>query len=176
MRCRISRQKWPNKLTKQGFYGLTETEVVSTGPGWICTSSFAYMLRLFAQYFYETPNYETHCVSNSCLLLRLFFSSWVPFGSTFGKRTFLLSYCVFCCPPCCVVLEDCSFLKGNKIMDLVERAVVRSNRSGGKDTVVRMYCLREEWISIEKNERKKCSEGGSLYNGYMHGKWNQMYS
>lgn len=47
------RRTWPTKLSKQGSYGLTESEMASTGLVWVCIRSSAYDIAVSLTVFME---------------------------------------------------------------------------------------------------------------------------
>lgn len=72
-----AKRKWPIKSTKQCSYGVTETEVASMGPAWVCTRFSPYVLWLLACSSVGLLTVAEGVSLNFCLSLGLFSSCWV---------------------------------------------------------------------------------------------------
>jgi hypothetical protein len=99
--------------TKQGSYGLIETEVTSKG-GCLCLQQI-FCIYLMAGYFYGTPNTGNGCVSNS------FVFSWDPFPpcpASIGRLFTCFIVSCFILFGCCL-LEACSYQNQNRVVEWI---------------------------------------------------------
>lgn len=94
------RRMWPTQFTKRDSHGLSDTEAVSTGPAWVCTSPLHTMAVSFV--LCGSPNSGNRCVFDSFCLL--FSSCWVALARL-NMRGFALSYCILFCSAWFLPLE-----------------------------------------------------------------------
>lgn len=116
----------------------------------VCTMSSKYMFWLLPWCFCRHPGSGSRCVSDFCLLLEHFCSYSIDLFRLDMRVLFLLivsCFVLFCFVFGCCLLGVWSFLKGNGgEVNLAKMKVGGAGRSGGREAMVEMYCVTEEFF------------------------------